>query len=25
VECRVRGANQRGELVCLADAALAVG
>ena len=25
VECRVRGTNQRGELVCLADAALAVG
>ena len=25
VECRVRGKNQRGELVCLADAALAVG
>ena len=25
VECRVRGANQRGELVCLADAALVVG
>ena len=25
VECRVRGANQRGELVCLADAALGVG
>ena len=25
VECRVRGVNQRGELVCLADAALAVG
>ena len=25
VECRVRGANQRGELVCLADASLAVG
>ncbi len=25
VECRVRGANQRGELVCLADAALAAG
>ncbi len=24
VECRVRGSNQRGELVCLADAALAV-
>ena len=24
VECRVRGANQRGELVCLADATLAV-
>ncbi len=25
VECRVRGTNQRGELVCLADAALGVG
>ena len=25
VECRVRGTNQRGELVCLADASLAVG
>ncbi len=25
VECRVRGVNQRGELVCLADASLAVG
>ena len=25
VECRVRGTNQRSELVCLADAALAVG
>lgn len=25
VECRVRGTNQRGELVCLADATLAVG
>lgn len=25
VECRVRGVNQRGELVCLADAALRVG
>ena len=25
VECRVRGTNQRGELVCLADAALRVG
>ena len=25
VECRVRGTNQRGELVCLADAVLAVG
>ena len=25
VECRVRGVNQRGELVCLADAVLAVG
>ena len=25
VECRVSGTNQRGELVCLADAALAVG
>ena len=25
VECRVRGTNQRGELVCLADAALAAG
>lgn len=25
VECRVRGVNRRGELVCLADAALRVG
>ena len=25
VECRVRGTNQRGDLVCLADASLAVG
>ena len=25
VECRVRGTNQRGELVCLADASLTVG
>ena len=25
VECRVRGTNQRGELVCLADASLGVG
>ena len=25
VECRVRGTNQRGELVCLADATLRVG
>ena len=25
VECRVRGTNQRGELVCLADAALGLG
>ena len=25
VECRVRGTNQRGELVCLADASLALG
>ena len=25
VECRVRGTNQRGELVCLADASLAPG
>ncbi len=25
VECRVRGVNQRGELVCLADAALGTG
>ena len=25
VECRVRGANQRGELVCLADAMLGMG
>ncbi len=25
MECRVRGTNQRGELVCLADATLAVG
>ena len=25
VECRVRGTNQRGELVCLADAALGMG
>ncbi len=25
VECRVRGTNQRGDLVCLADAALALG
>ena len=25
VECRVRGTNQRGELVCLADAVLVVG
>ena len=25
VECRVRGTNQRGELVCLADTVLAVG
>ena len=25
VECRVRGTNQQGELVCLADASLAVG
>ena len=25
VECRVRGTNQRGELVCLSDAALRVG
>ena len=25
VECRVRGTNQRGELVCLADASLRVG
>ena len=25
VECRVRGTNQRGELVCLADASLVVG
>ena len=25
VECRVRGTNQRGELVCIADASLGVG
>ena len=25
VECRVRGTNQRGDLVCLADASLGVG
>ena len=25
IECRVRGTNQHGELVCLADASLAVG
>ena len=25
VECRVKGINQRGELVCLADAAMVLG
>ena len=25
VECRVKGINQRGDLVCLADAVMALG